>query len=232
VWPGLPSWFSRPDLKDQPLRYLPDHESMPEAIHPGEREVLMRRTTYYVFHSASAPNLRGITGDPAGATLPATDGPWTLEQQIAPDEPWSLDVNQSVVEFGIVENGFYLWGPIPQHASSKPVIESDRVEGTAVFDLQGHRIGTIKRLLIEKVSGRVTYVDMTFGGFLGIGVHHHTVPWEKLTYDTGLHGYRTDITEEQVRGAPAFYGDDEVWPDKKREQAMWDYWRDLPRGPV
>ncbi|WP_457090379.1 PRC-barrel domain-containing protein [Microvirga sp. P5_D2] len=190
----------------------------------------MRRATYYVFHSASAPDLGGITDDPAGTTLPASDGPWTLEQQIAPDEPWSLDVNQSVVEFGIVENGFYLWGPIPQHASSKPVIESDRVEGTAVFDLQGHRIGTIKRLLIEKVSGRMVYVDVTFGGFLGLGVHHHTIPWGKLSYDTGLHGYRTDITEEQIRGAPAFYSDDQVWPDKKREQEMWDYWRDVPRG--
>jgi hypothetical protein len=202
------------------------------AIHPGEREVLMRRTTYYVFQSATAPDLRGITGDPDGASLPAEDGPWTLERQVAPDEPWSLDANHAVVEFGILEIGFYLWGPIPRHASSKPVIESDRVEGTAVYDPQGHRIGTIKRLLIEKVSGRVVYVDMTFGGFLGLGTHHHTIPWEKLIFDTRLHGYRTDITEEQVRGAPAFYGDDEVWPDKKREQELWDYWRDLPRGPV
>jgi hypothetical protein len=190
----------------------------------------MRRTKYYVFHSATAPDLLGITADTDGAMLPASDGPWTLERQIDPHEPWPLDLNQSVVEFGIVENGFYLGGRIPQHASSKPVIESDRVEGTAVFDLQGHRIGAIRRLLIEKVSGRVVYVDLTFGGFLGIRVHHHTLPWEKLTYDTRLHGYRTDITEEQVQGAPVFYGDDEVWPDKKREQELWDYWRDLPRG--
>jgi hypothetical protein len=187
------------------------------------------RRTYYVFQSATAPGLRGIAANPDGTTLPASDGPWTLERQIAPDEPWTLDIDRSVVEFGVLENGFYLWGPIPQHASAKPVIESDRVEGTAVYDAQGHRIGTIKRLL---VSGRVVYVDVTFGGFLGLGVHHQTIPWEKLTYDTGLHGYRTDITEEQVRGAPAFYGDDEVWPDRKREQEMWDYWRDPPRGPI
>jgi hypothetical protein len=190
----------------------------------------MRRTTYYVFHSTTIPDLRGITGDPDGATLPATDGAWILERQITPDEPWTLDINQTVLEFGIEENGFYLSGPILQHTSPKPVIESDRVEGTAVFDPQGRRIGTIKRLLIEKVSGRVTYVDVTFGGFLGLGVHHHTVPWEKLTYDTGLQGYRTEITEEQVRDAPAFYGDDKVWPDKKREQELWDYWRDRPTG--
>ena len=68
-----------------------------------------------------------------------------------------------------------------------------------MFDLKGHRIGTIKRLLIEKVSGRVIYVDVTFGGFLGVGVHHHTVPWEKLTYDTGLHRYRTDIPRSRFR---------------------------------
>jgi hypothetical protein len=190
----------------------------------------MRRTTYYVFHSTTIPDLRGITGDPDGATLPATDGAWILERQITPDEPWTLDINQTVLEFGIEENGFYLSGPILQHTSPKPVIESDRVEGTAVFDPQGRRIGTIKRLLIEKVSGRVTYVDVTFGGFLGLGVHHHTVPWEKLTYDTGLQGYHTEVTEEQVRGAPAFYGDDKVWPDKKREQELWDYWRDRPTG--
>jgi len=120
-----------------------------------------------------------------------------------------LDFDRSVVEFGIAGNGFYLWGPIPQHASAKPVIESDRVEGTAVFDLRGHRIGAIKRLLIEKVSGRVIYVDVTFGGFLGVGVHHRTLPLDKLTYDTRLNGYRTDITAQQVRGAPAFYGDNE-----------------------
>jgi hypothetical protein len=195
------------------------------ATDPGEGEVVMRRT-YYVFQSATAADLRGITGDPDGGTLPATDGPWTLERQIAPDEPWTLGVSRSVVEFGILENGFYLWGPTTRPASSRPVIESDRVEGTAVFDPQGHQIGTIKRLLIEKVSGRVVDVDVTFGGFLGVGVHHHTIPWEKLTYDTGLEGYRTDITEAQVRGAPASYGDDQARPDRTREQVVQDYRRD------
>ncbi len=87
-----------------------------------------------------------------------------------------MDFDRSVVEFGIAGNGFYLWGPIPQHASAKPIIESDRVEGTAVFDLRGHWIGAIKRLLIEKVSGCVIYVDVTFGVFLDIGVHYRTIP--------------------------------------------------------
>ncbi len=189
-------------------------------------------TTYYDFQSGRDPTLHAFTDDPSGAKLPKEDGPWTFAQEVTSEALGHYPVARSVVHAGVLENGFYLWGPPSEPASSKPVIESDRVEGTAVYDPGGKRIGTIQRLLIEKVSGRVVYVDVTFGGFLGLGVHHHTIPWEKLTFDTGLHGYRTDITEEQVRGAPAFYGDDEIWPDKKREQEMWDYWRDLPRGPV
>jgi hypothetical protein len=81
--------------------------------------------------------------------------------------------------------------------TGKLLIESDRVEGTTVYDPQGNDIGSIKRLMIEKVSGRVAYAVMSFGGFLGIGAEEHSIPWNKLTYDTNLGGYRTDITEQQ-----------------------------------
>jgi hypothetical protein len=40
-------------------------------------------------------------------------------------------------------------------ASTTPLIESDRVEGTTVYGAGGKRLGTIGRLMIEKVSGRV-----------------------------------------------------------------------------
>jgi hypothetical protein len=84
--------------------------------------------------------------------------------------------------------------------TGKPLIESDRVEGTTVYDPQGNNIGSIKRLMIEKISGRVGYAVMSFGGFLGMGEDEHSIPWSKLTYDTSLGGYRTDITEDQLRG--------------------------------
>jgi PRC-barrel domain len=180
--------------------------------------------TYYIFHSQSSPDLRGFTDDPTGGPLPEDEGPWVLARQMAPDAHWDLDISRAIVAVGIRENGFYLTGPRKQRTASKAVIESDRVEGTAVFDPKGDQIGTIKRLLIEKVSGRVLYVDVTFGGFLGIGVHHHTIPWEKLAYDRELSGYRTDVTAEQVRGAPAFFGDDQIWHDRAREKQMRDYW--------
>src|SRR5512140_3810193 len=94
--------------------------------------------------------------------------------------------------------------PITGQMTGKPLIESDRVEGTTVYDPNGNNIGSIKRLMIEKIGGRVAYAVMTFGGLLGIGRDEHTIPSSKLTYDETLGGYRTDITQEQLRGAPAF----------------------------
>jgi hypothetical protein len=76
---------------------------------------------------------------------------------------------------------FYLWGEGDQPASSSiPSSKATVLKGRMSMIREGNRIGTIKRLLIEKVSGRVLYVDVTFGGFLGIGVHHHTIRGRSL----------------------------------------------------
>jgi hypothetical protein len=187
--------------------------------------------THYVFQSSSAADLRGFTDEPSGHKLPPEDGPWVLTQQINPDEEWKLDISRAVVASGIIENGYFLWGTHEQRSSSKPIIESDRVEGTAVFNPDGTQIGTIKRLMIEKVSGRVVYVDVTFGGFLGLGVHHRTIPWDKLTYHREFGGYQTDVTDAQIQAAPAF-GDERVWSDRRREQQLREYWEEPPRRPL
>jgi hypothetical protein len=110
--------------------------------------------------------------------------------------------------------------------TGKPLIESDRVEGTTVYDPQGNNIGSIKRLMIEKLGGRVAYAIMSFGGFLGMDAEEHVVPWDKLTYETSLGGYRTDVTEQQLRGAPSFSRDRNWdWSDRRREQELHDYYR-------
>jgi PRC-barrel domain len=63
----------------------------------------------------------------------------------------------------------------PSSGPAHPLIESDHIEGTAVYDVNGKPIGSIKRLVIEKVSGRVVYAVTSFGGFLGLGVEAHTI---------------------------------------------------------
>jgi hypothetical protein len=109
--------------------------------------------------------------------------------------------------------------------TGKPLIESDRVEGTTVYDREGNHIGSISRLMIDKLSGKVAYAVMSFGGFLGIGADEYTLPWNKLEYDVSLGGFRTDITEAQVKGSPTFYRvPDYEWTDRRREKELHDYW--------
>jgi hypothetical protein len=112
-----------------------------------------------------------------------------------------------------------------QTGTESSLIESNRVEGTKVFDPSGKDIGGIKRLVIEKRSGRVVYAIAQFGGFLGLGGNEYAIPWNKLTYDTQLGGFRTDITEDQLRGAPSFRsGDWDADKDRHNERALFDYY--------
>ncbi len=94
------------------------------------------------------------------------------------------------------------------------LISSDKVEGTAVYDRQGNRIGDIHCVMIGKVSGQVAYAVLSFGGLLGIGERYHPLPWRSLTYDTRLGGYAADTTEEWLHEAPSFAaGEDPLGTD-------------------
>ncbi len=95
------------------------------------------------------------------------------------------------------------------------LISSEDVEGTVVYGLGREKVGEIDHLMIDKLSGRVIYAVMSFGGFLGLGHSHYPVPWGALKYDTSLGGFRTTITEEQLRDAPAF--SDDCWGDRDWE---------------
>jgi sporulation protein YlmC with PRC-barrel domain len=84
------------------------------------------------------------------------------------------------------------------------LISSDKVDGTAVYNRNGDKLGTISHLMIGKRDGRVSYAVMSFGGFLGMGTEEYTLPWDKLDYDVNQGGYVVDVTKEQLEGAPRY----------------------------
>lgn len=90
------------------------------------------------------------------------------------------------------------------------LIGSDKVEGTNVYGANGEKVGYIERVMIDKISGKVSYAVLSFGGLLGIGDDHYPLPWQTLKYDTNLGGYVTGITQDQLRGAPK-YADESSW---------------------
>lgn len=84
------------------------------------------------------------------------------------------------------------------------LIGSDKVDGTAVYGADGEHIGSIKRVMIEKLNGKVAYAVLSFGGFLGIGDDYYPLPWATLKYNVELEGYQTMIPIDQVKGAPKY----------------------------
>jgi PRC-barrel domain len=105
------------------------------------------------------------------------------------------------------------------------LIGSDKVEGTAVYGADDTKIGSIERVMIDKMTGKVSYAVLSFGGFLGIGDDHYPLPWQSLKYDTNLGGYRTSITETQLQGAPKYSNDNDWnWSDANRTRAVNDYY--------
>lgn len=83
-------------------------------------------------------------------------------------------------------------------------IASDKVEGTAVYNREGERLGTVERFMVDKVSGQAEYAVLAFGGLFGLGHRHYPLPWSALTYDTGKGGYVVDVTKEQLEDAPSY----------------------------
>jgi len=87
---------------------------------------------------------------------------------------------------------------------SNPVISSKKVEGSAVYNASGDKLGSIDDVVIDKRSGQVRYAALEFGGFLGIGTERYPVPWSKLSYNTALDGYVVPITQAELDGAPHY----------------------------
>ena len=88
------------------------------------------------------------------------------------------------------------------------LIGSDKVQGTAVYGADREKIGAIERVMIEKVSGRVSYAVLSFGGFLGIGDDHYPLPWPSLKYNVELGPSESWDWEsrERARSLDDYYG--------------------------
>lgn len=109
--------------------------------------------------------------------------------------------------------------------SGHPLVPADRVNGTAVFDSAGQKLGHVEDIAIDKVSGRVAYAILSFGGFLGVGEHYYPVPWSLLDYDVEKGGYVVPLDKAKVEAAPSFEAKElSGWSDKQARDEIFGYY--------
>jgi len=109
------------------------------------------------------------------------------------------------------------------------LIASDRVQGTAVRRSDGTKVGTIQRLMIDKVGGKIAYAVLSFGSFMGIGAKHIPVPWDRMKYSASLDAYEINLSDEELSRAPSYEADTEFdWGNRDDEIRIHNFYRTQP----
>ena len=105
------------------------------------------------------------------------------------------------------------------------LISASKVNGTAVYNPAGENIGKIYDLMLDKVSGKVAYAIMSFGGFLGMGDDYHPLPWSELKYDTNMGGYVVNSSTQKLKASPSYApGTEPAWQDPKYNEEVYGYY--------
>lgn len=91
------------------------------------------------------------------------------------------------------------------------VLAASTLTGDRVRNSAGEDLGQVEQIMIDIPSGRVAYVVLSFGGFLGIGDKLFAVPWNALRIDEGEHEFVLDVDRNTLENAPGF--DKNAWPD-------------------
>ncbi len=110
-------------------------------------------------------------------------------------------------------------------------ILASRVQGTAVFNEAGKAIGHVEDVVLDKMSDRILFAVVGFGGFLGIGEKYHPLPWSQLDYDEARGGYVVSLTREQLEAAPSYALHDLTRPDGEARERSETYYSSLDRMP-
>ena len=104
------------------------------------------------------------------------------------------------------------------------LISSEKVDGTAVFNRQGEKLGAIHHFMVGKRDGRVRYAVLSFGGLFGMGERYHPLPWDVLTYDTDKGGYVVDLDKSVIEGAPSFERGNEPAYDREFGERVYGHY--------
>jgi len=111
--------------------------------------------------------------------------------------------------------------------SSKIVKANAEVIGREIRNQNKEDLGRVEELVLDKVSGNVRYVVLSFGGFLGLGDKFFALPWKQLEYSPEDKSFIIGLTKEKLEKAPGF--DKNNWPDMADptyQKSISDYYED------
>jgi len=105
--------------------------------------------------------------------------------------------------------------------TSGRAIRASQLTGMNIVNPKGESLGRVDDIVLDGQTGRIRYLAVSYGGFLGFGDTLFAVPYEAFRFyvdpaDAGNQMFVLDVTQQQLEGAQGF--DQDNWPnfaDKK-----------------
>ena len=94
----------------------------------------------------------------------------------------------------------------PVHVLTATSIIGDKVENK-----EGEDIGKIKDIMLNIKEGRIQYLIIEFGGFLGFGEKLFAIPFSALKLNVKNEDFVLDVEKHFLETAPGF--NPEHWPE-------------------
>ena len=93
---------------------------------------------------------------------------------------------------------------MPTSSGHTTAILASKVKGTAVYNNEGDKIGTVEDVVLDKLSNQIMFAALGFGGVMGIGEKYYPVPWSMLNYSEDKGGYVVPLSKDGIEKAPAY----------------------------
>ena len=97
--------------------------------------------------------------------------------------------------------------------SNQPLkyLTASSIIGDKVHNEKDEHMGEIKDIMIDITTGKIDYLVIEFGGFLGIGIKYFAIPFDLLKIDAAKKLFVFNQKREILEKAPGF--DMDHWPD-------------------
>ncbi|MWY91700.1 PRC-barrel domain containing protein [Francisella tularensis] len=100
---------------------------------------------------------------------------------------------------------------------SNLALPASHLIGEKVVNYKGENLGKVKEIMINPNTGKIAYVVVSYGGFLGMGDKLFAFPIKAFKVYTANAQFKIKKTKEELEEAPGF--DKNNWPETSS-----DYW--------
>lgn len=93
----------------------------------------------------------------------------------------------------------------------KTNVKASEVKGVKVKNIDNEDLGEINEIVLDKNTGKVSYLVLDFGGFLSFGNKYFAIPWSAFQYNKEDDSFILNVDKDRLKNAPGFDKND--WPD-------------------